>query len=94
MLMKYQKVSKEGKYEVIGDEKITYATMLQTRGFIPMALSYYLTKATIIIVRYSLFRRQFKDAKGEEVPILNYQLQQEKVLPRIAESYAFLIATK
>jgi len=94
MLMKFQKVSREGKYEVVGDEKITYATMLKTRGFIPTAVFFALSKAATIILRYSLFRRQFKDNNGLEMPILDYQLQQEKVFPRIAEAYANLFATK
>jgi len=84
MLMKYHKVSKEGKYEVIGDQKITYATMLKTRGFIPTAVFFSLSKAVTIIVRYSLYRKQFKDNKGNEMPILDYQLQQEKIFPRLA----------
>jgi acyl-CoA oxidase len=84
MLMKYHKVSKEGKYEVIGDEKITYATMLKTRGFIPTAVFFSLSKAVTIIMRYSLYRKQFKDTKGNEMPILDYQLQQEKIFPRLA----------
>ena len=34
MLMKYHVVSKEGKYSLQGDEKISYATMLLTRSAI------------------------------------------------------------
>ena len=94
MLMKYHKVSKEGKYEVIGDEKITYATMLKTRGFIPTAVFFSLSKAVTIIMRYSLYRKQFKDTKGNEMPILDYQLQQEKIFPRLAQTYANFFATK
>ena len=70
MLMKYQSVSKDGKYEVLGDEKITYATMLKIRGMIPHAVFYNCSKAITIAVRYSLARRQFKDSKGEEMPIM------------------------
>jgi len=84
MLMKFQKVSKDGKYQIVGDEKITYATMLKTRSYIPTGVYYNTAKACTIIVRYSLYRRQFKDNKGLEMPILDYQLQQEKVFPRIA----------
>lgn len=64
MLMKYHRVSKEGKYEIVGDEKITYATMLKVRSLIPRAIYYTMSKAITIIVRYSLARRQFKDNKG------------------------------
>ena len=94
MLMKFQRVSKEGKYQVVGDQKITYATMLKIRGIIPFAVYYNYSKAITISVRYSLARCQFKDTKGKEMPILNYQLQQEKIFPRISELYANLFAYK
>ena len=74
--MKFHKVSKDGKYEIVGDEKITYATMLKTRGFIPTGVYFIYSKAATIIVRYSLYRKQFKDNRGVEMPILDYQLQQ------------------
>jgi len=35
MLMKYQRVSKDGIYSKVGDDKITYVTMLKTRAVIP-----------------------------------------------------------
>jgi len=46
----------------------------------------------MIGVRYSLFRRQFRDGKKEEVTILEYQTQQDKILTRIAEYYALSVA--
>ena len=64
MLMKFQQVSKDGKYKVVGDEKITYATMLRIRSLIPLGIFYSYSKAATILVRYSLIRKQFKDAKG------------------------------
>lgn len=84
MLMKYHKVSKDGKYEIVGDPKITYATMLSTRASIPFTCWAVYAKAITIITRYSLARYQFKDNKGKEIPVMEYQLQQEKILPRIA----------
>lgn len=45
----------------------------------------------IIGARYSLFRRQFRNGKKEEVAIIDYQTQQEKIIPRIAEFYALCI---
>ncbi len=84
MLMKYHKVSKEGEYSVSGNEKITYATMLMIRSKIPFVSYAKTSKAVTILTRYSLYRRQFKDNKGVEMPIMDYQLQQEKVLPRVA----------
>lgn len=46
----------------------------------------------MIGVRYSLFRRQFRDGKKEEVTILEYQTQQDKILTRIAEYYALSVS--
>ena len=68
--------------------------MLRTRGLIPLGVFYSLSKASTILVRYSLARRQFKDNQGVEMPILDYQLQQEKVFPRVAETYATLFGNK
>jgi hypothetical protein len=62
--------------------------MLITRSLIPAALFFGFSKACTIITRYSLVRTQFKDSNGKEIPILNYQIQQEKVIPRIAEAFA------
>ena len=59
--------------------------MLFLRSIIPYACFCALAKGVTILTRYSLVRKQFKDSStGKEIPILNYQLQQEKVIPRIA----------
>lgn len=94
MLMKFTKVSKTGEYTRSGDEKISYATMLGIRSVIPEACMYAYSKATLIVTRYSLVRSQFRDHKKNEVPILDYQLQQEKVLTKIAEVYAMLFGSQ
>lgn len=94
MLMKYHKVSKDGTYSVTGSEKITYATMLLIRSTIPYLTVAKSSKAVTILTRYSLYRKQFKDNKGAEIPILDYQLQQEKIFPRIAEVFAHLFSFK
>lgn len=70
MLMKFHVVSKEGKYSLQGDEKISYATMLLTRSAITTVVANKFSKIVTIGTRYSLLRRQFKDAKGQEIPIL------------------------
>ena len=48
--------------------------------------------AIIISTRYSFFRKQGLGADKEEINILEYQTQQEKVLSRIAEYYAITVA--
>lgn len=84
MLMRYAKVDKSGNYERRGNERISYATMLFVRSVIPFACSHGLAKASTILTRYSLVRSQFKDDHNKEIPILDYQLQQDKIIPRIA----------
>lgn len=94
MLMKYHVVSKEGVYSLQGDEKISYATMLLTRSNINVVASQKYSKIITIATRYSLLRKQFKNNKGEEISILDYQTQQAKVISRIGEVYAFWFTGK
>jgi acyl-CoA oxidase len=89
MLMKYHTVSKEGVYSLQGNEKISYATMLLTRAGIITTMYKSAVKMVTIATRYSIARTQFKDKNGQEISVLNYQTQQEKVIPRIAEAFAF-----
>lgn len=44
-----------------------------------------------IATRYSIFRTQFKSKNGEQ-KIIDYQTQRDKIISRIAESYAILSA--
>ena len=94
MLMKYHTVSKEGIYSKQGDEKISYATMLITRSNITRILLSQYSKIITIITRYSLLRKQFTDSKGKEIPVLDYQTQQVKVISRIGEVYACVASEK
>lgn len=50
--------------------------MLMIRSQIPFISFAKTSKAVVILTRYSLYRRQFKDNKGVEIPIIDYQLQQ------------------
>lgn len=63
--------------------------MLLTRAGIISIIAGSVARIATIGTRYSLARTQFKDKKGQEIPVLNYQTQQEKVIPRIAEAFAF-----
>lgn len=68
--------------------------MLKTRALIPFGIFHNYSKTITILVRYSLARKQFKDTKGKEMSIINYQLQQEKLFPKIADVFAIMFATK
>ena len=68
--------------------------MLMTRSAITHVISNQYSKIVTIATRYSLLRRQFKNKKNEEIPILDYQTQQAKVISRIGEAYAFVFTHK
>lgn len=64
MLCRYAKVSKEGKFSIVGNEKVGYTTMLEVRDMIVGACPILLSRAICIAIRYSLVRRQFKGTDG------------------------------
>jgi hypothetical protein len=68
--------------------------MLMTRSGLNFIMSYMMIKVATISVRYSLVRKQFKDSKGNEVAIINYQTQLGKVIPRVCESFAYIFASQ
>ena len=57
--------------------------MLVTRAGINNMVFGLYSKIVTIATRYSLLRTQFKDNKGQEIPVLDYQTQQAKVISRI-----------
>ncbi|KAL4508172.1 hypothetical protein ABPG72_021545 [Tetrahymena utriculariae] len=90
MLMRYAKVSKSGIFSKPKNEKVGYACMMEIRTDIIASCSLIMARTLTIGTRYSLFRTQFKDSNGIEKKVLDYQLQQEKIIPYIAETYALL----
>ena len=45
-----------------------------------VGISYYnLLKASLIALRYSIVRKQFRDVDGLEIPIIDYQMQKQKI---------------
>ena len=53
-----------------------------------------LKTASTIAIRYSLTRQQFGPPNEPEVAILDYQSQQQKLMPMLASCYAFYFATE
>jgi len=88
ILRRYVEVTRDGKFQRKGNEKIGYAIMMQTRSAITITCWKGLSQACTIGVRYSLVRTQFADEKGKERKILDYQLQQDKLITNLALSYA------
>ena len=74
-----------------GDPKVLYASMMITRKLIITAFPKLYSNALTIATRYSLYRKMFKDTQKQEIIIANYQTQQDKLIPLIADFYAFTI---
>ncbi|KAH0630286.1 hypothetical protein JD844_013184 [Phrynosoma platyrhinos] len=91
MLAKYFQVLPDGQYKKQGAEKITYLPMTVTRVHILQhEVVPNLMKACTIAIRYSAVRRQSELKPGDpEAKILDYQTQQQKLLPQLATAYAF-----
>ncbi|KAI8391735.1 acyl-CoA dehydrogenase/oxidase C-terminal [Radiomyces spectabilis] len=96
-LSKYAQVKPgSGEYIKPPNAKLSYGTMVFVRANIVMGVRYAIAKATTIAVRYSAVRQQFVDAasprkwnnKVIETPVLDYTMQQYRLLPTIAAAYA------
>ncbi|XP_049867452.1 peroxisomal acyl-coenzyme A oxidase 3 [Pectinophora gossypiella] len=51
----------------------------------------YLQKAIVIAIRYSAVRKQFGPPNSEEMPVMEYQQQQIRLLPYLAATYALRV---
>ncbi|XP_025200240.1 peroxisomal acyl-coenzyme A oxidase 3-like isoform X2 [Melanaphis sacchari] len=51
----------------------------------------YITKAVPIAIRYTGVRKQFGPPNGDELPVLEYQLVQCRLIPNLAAAYALKI---
>ena len=85
LLTKYVEVSDDGDYKQIGDPRVGYGTMMYVREGISTITSKNYGLAIIMATRYSLFRKQGMGSNKAEMTIIDYQTQQEKIFPRIAE---------
>ncbi|CAF2817046.1 unnamed protein product [Rotaria sp. Silwood2] len=89
MLMKLAYVDEQGNFHRLGDPRLLYGAMLATRVSLCAFFSILLARVTTIAVRYSAVRRQGQNPSGKETQVLDYPLQQEKLVPCIATTYAF-----
>ena len=65
--------------------------MMDIRKMISYSVPKLYSCAITIATRYSFFRRQFKNAAKEEIKVIDYQLQQEKIIDRVAEYFALSV---
>jgi acyl-CoA oxidase len=96
MLMKYRRVTTEGKFEdvVKADPKVHYTTMMTTRASMTCTAGARLAYASTIAIRYSAVRKQgfndltAKSYKDPEYHIIDYRIQQYRLFKQLALSYA------
>ncbi|CDH48764.1 acyl-oxidase [Lichtheimia corymbifera JMRC:FSU:9682] len=96
-LAKYSKVVPgSGEYVKPPNAKLSYGTMVYVRAHIVLGARMAIARAATVAVRYSAIRRQFVDAanprkwdnKVIETSVLDYTMQQYRLLPMIATAYA------
>jgi acyl-CoA oxidase len=93
LLGKYIAIDKEGKITQSGNPKAMYSSMMRIRTLFLVTSYTTIFKSVQIATRYSLFRRQFMDAKKNEIPIYEYQSQQDKLFREIARAYMMNLTT-
>lgn len=84
---RFMEITPNGDVVQKGNPKIIYTSMMKSRTALLGASSLSLGKGVAIAIRYSYLRRQFKNDRKEEVPVIQYQLQRFKLLPLLAKSY-------
>lgn len=68
-----------GKVRTLGNPKVGFAAIMEIRKMLACSTPKIYANAITIATKYSVFRRQFKRGK-EEIKIIDYQLQQEKII--------------
>lgn len=94
LLSKYIQVDAEGAVSRRGNPKRMYAGMMHMRSAITVTAYTSIFKAATIATRYSLYRTQFLDSKGREVPVYDYQLQRDKLFREIARAYLMALTCR
>lgn len=94
LLSRFVEVSKDGKFTLKGDKRMTYQTMSATRLMIILGASLMTIQSARTVVRYSVCRRQFKtiDGKSEERKLLDYQTHMAVIGPHLATAFAIHFA--
>merc|ERR1712137_102811 len=92
MLSRYAQVSEDGTYTKPPHEKLSYGTMVFVRAMLIYSAASTLGCAITIAIRYSAVRKQGyligSNKKGQEMTVLDSGLQQSRLFPLLASSYA------
>lgn len=99
MLERFARLSTTGEIEITeaDPKKLLYSSMLNLRVRIGANMWQMLPIALTIAIRYACVRKQFytvPDSPTTERTLLDYQMQQHKLLPYLAYCYAMSFASK
>ncbi|KAK0557968.1 hypothetical protein OC844_005447 [Tilletia horrida] len=97
MFMKHSRVTKEGEYIKPPSAKMSYLGMMFIRSQMIDRCGWMLSRGITIAIRYSLVRRQFRDPDSTsptdtERSVLSYPSLNRKLVPMLAQSYAYILA--
>ncbi|XP_012224250.1 peroxisomal acyl-coenzyme A oxidase 3 [Linepithema humile] len=89
-------VTEDGKYVLaLKDERKRFGSSLgalsRGRVTITVMCAHYMTLALTIAIRYCSVRKQFGPTEENELPVIEYQSQQWRLFPHLAEMYAIKI---
>jgi len=66
LLQKFVSVDREGTFSIEGDPREMYAVMMFIRSWMLLKTKWYMGRALLIGLRYSVVRRQFKNISGQK----------------------------
>ena len=92
LLGRFYKIDPQGNFKTVGNPKIIYASMMESRTALIKMHCATLFRGLQIVCRYSAVRKQFKDEEGKEITILDYQLQKYKLMKYVSRGYAMVFA--
>eukprot|EP01133_Synstelium_polycarpum_P007934 gene7934-9324_t len=91
LLSRFFSVTSSGTYVPPHHPRLVYAGMVSVRVHMIEESFTALARGTTIATRYSVIRRQFGQTGGQlETKVMDYGNQQNRIVPGIAASYAFL----
>ncbi|CAE7372693.1 ACX1, partial [Symbiodinium necroappetens] len=92
MAMRHATLDRRGQYSSRKERRAaSYSAMTKVRVEIAMGSGHVLSKACAIAIRYSAVRHQgfTGNGDGSEMCVLDYTMQQQRLLPLLATAYAF-----
>lgn len=92
LLNRFTDIDERGDLQLLGDPKIVYSAMMKVRLMLLANSGTVMGRVSASTLRYSFKRLQFRDSKGAEVPVIDYQLQRARLFPVLAQAYAISLA--